>query len=192
MAKLMTMHSSRQQPIITVAPSDSFVTSSHKSRQGLNDEVKELLWEEMLEGGWVKDDRIFKRLLDMNSAPYKPPPNFDAPLRPFQLERDLYPELMDLLKDITRHLDTQRFFLPTAFNPPQHTFASKSNLCPSIIMVPWKVGMEAATSMDKQKVVLWLQVQLFIEIKRSFTTRILQEAREQATTYARQVDHPCI
>ena len=182
MATLIKFHASTG-PILSTRPSDSVVTSSHNARSEMNDHVKEMLWEEMANGGWVQDDRIMQHLLKSTPTPSSVLPKFEASLKKFKLEKELYQALRDLFVASIEDLDIQSTFHIMADIPPVHSIQCCSNLHPDMIMMPLKV---LAGTLDMLKV-LWLHVELFLEIKPSFSSTILHEAREQAATYARQV-----
>ena len=208
MATVFELHH-EHEPIHVTAPSFSLVSSStpvkstsHNAPSEKKEDVAELLWSEMKNGGWVQDNRVLDRFKHMPPA--------DATNRRVGIpqtvtkEEELYQPLVDYVNALTAR-STLRFINSSTYYPkqsPQHSASTSNDLAseneqtkesrlrPDLLGLSSDDAESFETSVknpDSDTRLYWMLVELFWEVKKTSTASDWLVAREQSATYARQV-----
>ena len=129
MATVFEVHK-EHEPIYITAPSFSLVSSStpvkntsHNARSEKKEEVAELLWSEMRNGGWVKDNRVLDRFKS-SPTPDTISCRSDIP-QTVAKEEELYRPLVDYVNTLIQS-STLQFINSSRYDPKQSRDDSKS------------------------------------------------------------------
>ena len=152
MATLIDLHASAR-PILYIAPSDS----SHNASTELNNDMKEVLWEEMAKGVW--DRMIVSYNTSWQSAVSVQCPSWIwCIIKEPRLEKATLSRTTALIYgDHWKTLTQSAFHASRGWIPLAHLFQCHSNLCPDMVMVLWEVvqGTTTYVTFPWKQAIIW-------------------------------------